>query len=150
MTMAIEMARQGIAAGQAPFGTVIVHEGKVVAASHDTVWRDVDPTAHAEINAIRQAAGALKSVALRGGTLYTTCEPCPMCLAAIHWSQLDRVVHGTRLADAAAAGFHELNVEAATLVKLGGSSVRVEGDVMRDECVGLFARWREAGRSGSY
>src|SRR4051812_13423533 len=105
---AIEVCRQGIAAGQSPFGAVIVREGRVVVAAHNTVWRDLDPTAHAEVNALRAAAAALQSIELAGCTLYSTCEPCPMCLAASHWAKVDRVVFGAAIADATAAGFGEL------------------------------------------
>ncbi len=92
MKRAIEKTRQGIARGQAPFGAVIVHDGKVLAEAHNTVWRENDPTAHAEINAIRQAATRLGRIDLSGGTMFTTVEPCPMCLAAAHWSKISRVV----------------------------------------------------------
>ena len=84
LRQAIEVCRQGIAAGQSPFGAVIVRERRVIAAAHNTVWRDNDPTAHAEVNALRAAASALKTIDLGGCTLYSTCEPCPMCLAASH------------------------------------------------------------------
>src|SRR5262245_14130760 len=115
MWRAVEKAREGIAKGQSPFGAVVVSDGKVVAAAHNTVWLDTDPTAHAEINAIRQAATVLGSIALHGCTMYTTCEPCPMCLAAIHWAKIGRVVYGASIADAAAGGFTELRVPAKEL-----------------------------------
>src|SRR5262245_26288487 len=105
MHQAVAKAREGIAAGQTPFGAVIVRDGQVLASAHNTVWRDTDPTAHAEVNAIRQAAAALGVVKLIGATLYTTCEPCPMCLSAIHWAKIQRCVFGASIADATAAGF---------------------------------------------
>ena len=92
MSLAIARARDGIAAGQSPFGAIIVRGADVVAATHNTVWRDTDPTAHAEVNCIRSAAAALKLIDLSGCEMYSTCEPCPMCLSAIHWSKIDRVV----------------------------------------------------------
>ncbi len=142
MRLAIEKTREGIAAGQSPFGSVIVRDGQVIAATHNTVWRDGDPTAHAEVNCIRQAARELKTIALRGCTLYSTTEPCPMCLAAIHWAKLERVVYGATIADAAAAGFHELYVDAKELANLGRSPLRVEDGLLREECAALFAEWR--------
>jgi tRNA(Arg) A34 adenosine deaminase TadA len=150
MNMAIEKAREGIAAGQSPFGAVIVRDGEVVAATHNTVWRDSDPTAHAEVNCIRSAAGALETISLSGCEMYSTCEPCPMCLAAIHWSKIDRVVYGATIADAAAAGFCELHVAARELAELGRSPLRVESGLLREECARLFEQWREAGLCGTY
>lgn len=147
---AIAVCRRGIAAGQSPFGAVLVRDGRIVAAAHNTVWRDVDPTAHAEVNALRAAAAALGAIDLTGCTLYSTCEPCPMCLAATHWAKVGRVVFGASIADAEAAGFAELPVPAATLAALGRSPLRVEGGVLRDECADLFRQWREAGLSRSY
>ena len=150
MALAIEKAREGIAAGQSPFGAIVVSNGVVVATTHKTVWRDLDPTAHAEVNCIRSAARALESISLSGCDMYSTCEPCPMCLSAIHWSKIDRVVFGATIADAAAAGFCELHVDAALLARMGGSPLKVENGLLRQECAALFALWRDAGLCGSY
>ncbi len=150
MRLAIETTRAGIAAGQSPFGAVLVRDGSVVAATHNTVWRDTDPTAHAEVNCLRRAAAALATVDLSGTTLYSTCEPCPMCLAAIHWAKVDRVVFGASIADSAAAGFAELHIPARSLAEQGGSRLVVEGGILRDECVALFDEWKRAGLSRSY
>ena len=147
---AIAVCRAGIASGQSPFGAVIVRDTEIVAAAHNTVWRDLDPTAHAEVNALRAAASALKTIDLRGCTLYSTCEPCPMCLAASHWAKIDRVVFGARIADASAAGFAELPVAAETLAEMGRSPLRVEGGLLRDACVDLFREWKEVGISATY
>jgi guanine deaminase len=150
MSLAIEKARDGIAAGQSPFGAIIVRDGAVVAATHNSVWRDTDPTAHAEVNCIRRAAKELKVIDLSGCEMYSTCEPCPMCLAAIHWSKIDRVVFGATIADAADAGFCELRVDARVLAEMGRSPLKVESGLLREECAELFARWREAGLCGTY
>jgi tRNA(Arg) A34 adenosine deaminase TadA len=150
MRLAIQKTREGIAAGQSPFGAVIVRDGTVIAATHNTVWRDGDPTAHAEVNCIRQAARELKAIALRGCTLYSTTEPCPMCLAAIHWAKIERVVFGAGIADAAAAGFGELYVAAKELAALGRSPLRVEDGLLRADCAALFAEWRAAGLCAAY
>jgi tRNA(Arg) A34 adenosine deaminase TadA len=144
MSLAIAKAREGIAAGQSPFGAVIVRDGQVLAAAHNTVWLTNDPTAHAEVNAIRLASTTLKSIRLPGCILLSTCEPCPMCLAASHWAKLERIIYGASIADAAAAGFSELHLPAAELVKLGGSHLHVESDCCRQECVALFAEWKQA------
>ena len=145
MRLAIGKAQEGIAAGQSPFGSVIVRDGEVIAATHNTVWRDGDPTAHAEVNCIRGAARALKTIFLHGCTLFSTTEPCPMCLSAIHWAKIDRVVYGAVIADATAAGFSELAIPAKTLAQMGHSPVRVEGGLLRDECAALFDQFRAAG-----
>src|SRR5262249_53094942 len=145
MQLAIRKAQEGIAAGQSPFGSVIVRDGAVVAATHNTVWLTTDPTAHAEVNCIRAAAAALGTIFLHGCTLYSTTEPCPMCLSAIHWAKIDRVVYGATIADAAAAGFCELYVDAKVLAAMGKSPLRVESGLLREECADLFAQWQKAG-----
>jgi tRNA(Arg) A34 adenosine deaminase TadA len=150
MRLAIQKTREGIAAGQSPFGSVIVQGGNVIAATHNTVWRDGDPTAHAEVNCIRQAARELKTIALRGCTLFSTTEPCPMCLSAIHWAKIERVVFGATIADAATAGFQELYVAAKELANMGHSPLRVEDGLLRDECAALFAEWRATGLCPAY
>ncbi len=150
MRIAVEKAREGIAAGQTPFGAVVVRNGNVVAAAHNTVWRDTDPTAHAEVNAIRLAARALGGIDLAGCEMFTTCEPCPMCLSAIHWSKIERVVYGATIVDAAAAGFNELHVSARKLAEMGGSRLRVEADPDAQECRDLFPLWKKTARSGKY
>jgi tRNA(Arg) A34 adenosine deaminase TadA len=150
MKRAIETTREGIAARQSPFGSVIVKDGVVVAAAYNTFWRDTDPTAHAEVNCLRRAAKALGTVDLSGSTLYSTCEPCPMCLAATHWARVGRVVFGAPMATAAAAGFSELHVAAADLARIGGSRLVVEGGLLREECAALFDEWKRAGLSGTY
>jgi guanine deaminase len=153
MKEAIAKTREGIAAGNSPFGAAIVKNGNIVACAHNTVWRDTDPTAHAEVNAIRQAAKALSTIDLSGCVMYTTCEPCPMCLSAIHWAKIDRVIYGANIADAAQAGFNELKVDASTLATIGGSKLAVEKIASEDickECVGLFQEWKQAGKCGVY
>lgn len=150
MRLAIRKAQEGIAAGQSPFGSAIVQAGKVVAVTHNTVWRDGDPTAHAEVNCIRAAASALRTIFLGGCTLYSTTEPCPMCLAAIHWAKIDRVVYGSAIADAAAAGFHEMYVDARLLAEMGKSHVQVENGLLMEECTSLFKEWLESGKARAY
>jgi tRNA(Arg) A34 adenosine deaminase TadA len=82
--------------------------------------------------------------------MYTTCEPCPMCLSAIHWAKFDVVYYGARIEDAMAAGFGELSVEAQHLAELGCSPLHVEPGPLREGCVELFAAWRAAGLSRAY
>src|SRR5262245_39583878 len=150
MRLAIAKAREGIAAGQSPFGALVVCGDAVISEAHNTVWRDSDPTAHAEVNAIRQAARLLRRIDLSGSTIFSTCEPCPMCLSAIHWAKIDAVIYGASIADAAAAGFNVLCLPAKQLTQTGGSRLRVEEGPLRIECVHLFAEWRAAGLSSPY
>src|SRR5262245_30907166 len=98
MSAAIDVCRKGMEAGQYPFGAVIMRDGQVLAACHNTVRADLDPTAHAEMNALRQAAREARSTSLGGSVLYSTCEPCPMCASAIWWAGVDRVVFGAAIA----------------------------------------------------
>ena len=144
MRQAIDAARQGIAAGQTPFGCAIQIGDRVLAASHNTVWATTDITAHAEINAIRRACTALGEVHLTGAIVATTCEPCPMCMAALHWARAGEVVYGASIADAAAAGFNELSLSAKELLRLGGSSVKLTDGVLVEECRQLFELWKNS------
>lgn len=150
MRAAIRKAQDGIQLGQSPFGSAIVKDGQIVAATHNTVWRDCDPTAHAEVNCIRAASKALGTIALTGCELYSTTEPCPMCLSAIHWAKIDRVVFGAVIADAAAAGFCELYVDAKVLAEMGKSPLKVESGLLRAECADLFQQWLNSGKAKAY
>jgi tRNA(Arg) A34 adenosine deaminase TadA len=141
MRQAIDKTREAIAAGQSPFGAVIVRSDQLICASHNTVWRDCDPTAHAEVNAIRAAAKILATFDLHGCEMFTTCEPCPMCLSALHWAKIDRVVFGAAIEDATAAGFSAFPVPARALAEMGRSPLRVEGPLLADECRELFQQW---------
>lgn len=119
MRQAIALARESVAQGGGPFGAVIVRAGEVVAQGNNRVVPSCDPTAHAEVTAIRAAAAKLGTHDLSGCELYTSCEPCPMCLGAIYWARIDRVYYGCDQQDAARAGFddsfiyHELALDPA-------------------------------------
>lgn len=108
MRRAISLAEDNASSGNGgPFGAVIVKDGKVVAEGSNTVTVDNDPTAHAEVNAIRRACAVLGTFDLSGCELYTSCEPCPMCLAACYWAHISRVYYAAGRDDAAAAGFDD-------------------------------------------
>ena len=109
--------------------------------SHNTVLADCDITAHAEVNAVRAACRSAQQIHLDGCLVATTCEPCPMCMAALHWAQVKVVYFGATVADAQAAGFNELQLPASELLRLGGSHVQLHGGVLRDECRQLFDQW---------
>ncbi len=107
MQRAIELAAQNIRAGGGPFAAVIVKDGRIVAETGNTVTRSLDPTAHAEVNAIREACRRLQTFELRGCEIYSSCEPCPMCMAAIYWARLDVLYFAATRHDAAQAGFDD-------------------------------------------
>ena len=105
--LAIKIAGEGIVDGAGPFGAVITMNGDIIASSGNRVVLDSDPTAHAEILAIRKAASVLNTHDLNGCVLYTSCEPCPMCLGAIYWAGIKKVVYSASRHDAASAGFND-------------------------------------------
>jgi tRNA(Arg) A34 adenosine deaminase TadA len=105
---AIALAVENVnAGGGGPFAAVVVREGRIVGEGVNTVTTANDPTAHGEVNAIRAACAALGVFSLAGCELYTSCEPCPMCLAASYWARLDAIYYGASAADAARAGFDD-------------------------------------------
>lgn len=107
MLDAIELSKENVTKGGGPFGAVIVKDGKIIAAAANSVTRDNDPTAHAEVNAIRKACASLETFDLSGCIIYTSCEPCPMCLGAIYWAHIDKVFYGNNKRDARQIGFDD-------------------------------------------
>ena len=107
LARAIELAVDNVAAGGGPFGALVVRDGEVLAEGQNRVTRDLDPTAHAEVQAIRAACRAAGDFALPGATLYTSCEPCPLCLSAALWARVDRIVYAADRDDAARGGFDD-------------------------------------------
>lgn len=104
---AITLATENVAAGGGPFGAVIVRDGVVIAEGQNRVTATLDPTAHAEVVAIRAACQVVGDFSLAGATLYTSCEPCPLCLSASLWARLDRIVFAADRDDAARGGFDD-------------------------------------------
>lgn len=150
MLLAIDAARRGVAKGQSPFGCAISLNGKVVAVAHNVVLLTTDVTAHAEVNALREACRAVGDVHLTGATVATTCEPCPMCMAALHWARVSTVYYGATIADAAAGGFNELRLPAADVLRLGASDVRLVPGVLAEECAALFKEWAQTPGAKAY
>lgn len=112
MRRAIRLACESVETHGGPFGAVIVRDGAIVAEGMNRVTPNKDPTAHAEMVAIRAACATLARFDLRGCTIYTSCEPCPMCLAALHWARVERIVYAASQQDAAAAGFDDAELYA--------------------------------------
>ncbi len=108
LARAVELAVDNVAAGGGPFGAVVVRGDELVATGQNRVTRDLDPSAHAEVVAIRAACRAIGDFSLAGLTLYASCEPCPMCLATSLWSRVDRVLYAADRHDAARGGFDDL------------------------------------------
>ena len=107
MQRAIDLAAESVRKGGGPFGAVVVKDGKVIAESANSVTPDNDPTAHAEVNAIRLACKKLGTFMLDGCEIYASCEPCPMCLGAIYWAHITKIYYAGNRADAAKAGFDD-------------------------------------------
>ena len=145
---AIAWAQKGVDAGGSAFGAVIVktHDAdgrpldapERVAAVHNVVLQTTDITAHAEVHALREACRQLDTIDLSGCTLYSSCEPCPMCFSAIHWANVDRIVYGATIEDADRCGFRELPISNRQMKELGGAPVEVDGPHLRDEAVAVF------------
>jgi tRNA(Arg) A34 adenosine deaminase TadA len=150
MRLAIAKAREGLAAGQSPFGCAIALGEQVVAVAHNTVLAATDITAHAEINALREACQKTGRIHLEGSIAAATCEPCPMCMTALHWARVATVYYGASIADAQHAGFNELPVPAADLVRMGGGSVRLAAGLLAAECRSLFDEWRRSPHRRAY
>lgn len=150
MRIAIGAARTGVASGQSPFGCAISLNGSVVAAAHNVVRLTTDVTAHAEITALREACRVVGDVHLMGAIVATTCEPCPMCMAALHWARVDTVYYGATIADAAAGGFNELHLPAADVLRLGKSDVRLVPGILAQECAALFKEWARTPGARAY
>lgn len=150
MRLAIEKAKAGVKMGQTPFGACIVKNDQVVACSHNIVWKNTDITAHAEITAIRVACKKLKTIDLLGCTIYSTCEPCPMCFSACHWARISRIVYGASIKDAANFGFNELAVSNFTLKKIGKSVIKITSGLLLKEIVELFKFWQKQSKAKVY
>ena len=141
MSRAIELARQGVDANDGgPFGCVVVQDGEIIGEGSNTVTSANDPTAHAEVNAIRDACKRLGAFQLDGCTIYTSCEPCPMCLGAIYWARPARVFYACNRDDAALIGFDDDFIY-GELEKSNAEREMVAVELMRDEALEVFRRW---------
>jgi guanine deaminase len=147
MAAAISLSREGMAAGRGgPFGAVVARAGEIIAVGCNQVTSSLDPTAHAEVVAIREACRVLGSFQLAGCVLYASCEPCPMCLAAAYWARLDRIYYGNTRAQAAAIGFSDASIY-AELARPRGKRRLPMVRMMGQEALGAFEEWeRKADR----
>ena len=144
MQKAIDSAREGVLNKHGgPFGACIVKNDEVIAVGHNTVLRDHDPTCHAEMNAIRGACQHLGSHLLSGCTLYTTAEPCPMCLAGALWARIDHVVVGAERSCAAKHGFDDAFFYEEIALPPKQRAISSEYGILGDSCEALFLEWND-------
>lgn len=142
MREAIRLARNGMDAGHGgPFGCVVVRQGEVVARGENRVASTNDPTAHAEMVAIREACRQLGAFQLTDCELYTSCEPCPMCLAAIYWARIPLVFYAGTRADAAAIGFDDAFIYEQLALPLEQRAV-VQRSLLREDALAVFEAWQ--------
>lgn len=141
MQRAIELAKEGVRSGHGgPFGCVIVKDGIVVGEGFNRVTSSCDPTAHAEVVAIRNACTNLNEFQLTGCEIYTTCEPCPMCLGAIYWARPERIYFAATREDAAKAGFDDNFIYSEIAKPLSGRSIDMIS-FERESAISLFEEW---------
>ncbi len=143
MRRAIALSEQSVKDGGGPFGAVIVKDGEIVAEASNSVTTDTDPTAHAEVNAIRKAAKRLGSFNLEGCEIYTSCEPCPMCLGAIYWAHLSKIYYCNTREDAAKIGFDDDFIYREFSVPLSARKIAIER-VLAGEGDYVFKQWGES------
>ncbi len=142
MREAIRLADESVAHGGGPFGAVIVKDGKILAGASNSVTLDNDPTAHAEVNAIRQACRELGTFDLKGSVIYASCEPCPMCLGAIYWAGIERIYYANTRDDAAAAEFADGFIYEEMGRPLAERALPII-PLLRDEAQHTFRHWQE-------
>jgi tRNA(Arg) A34 adenosine deaminase TadA len=142
MQMAIELSIENIDNGGGPFGAVIVRNGKLISKGANRVVPNNDPTAHAEVVAIRRACAELNTFDLSGCTVYTSCEPCPMCLSALYWAGIKRICYANTKRDAAAIDFDDSFIYDQLRLDYDKRSIECE-HFMRSEALEAFRKWSD-------
>lgn len=142
MLEAIRLSEENVMNGGGPFGAVVVKDNRIVGRGVNRVTTNQDPTAHAEVMAIREAAQHLKTFDLSGCFIYTSCEPCPMCLGAIYWARLSGIYYGNTKADAAKIGFDDQFIYEELDRAVSKRSIPFV-PLMRDVSVNAFNMWAE-------
>ncbi|MBN3035039.1 MAG: nucleoside deaminase [Bacteroidales bacterium] len=150
MRHAIMLARENLATFHGgPFGAVIVKDGKIIGQGRNTVLQDKDPTAHAEVNAIRDACINLDTFHLEGCEIYSSCEPCPMCLGAIYWARIDRIWYAAGREDAALAGFDDEDIYLEFEKPNSHRQIPME-QIMKKEAMEIFRSWNNMDTRPTY
>lgn len=134
MRIALEEAKKG----DNPYGAAIAKDNRIVAKAHNTVRRDKDPSAHAEINAIRQLTHQLDTPSLAGYVLYSTAEPCPMCATACIWAGISEIICGVSIRDLIEAGVSQIDLPCEAIIAQSFRTISVAKGVLKPECLKLF------------
>ena len=142
MQLAIDISIDNVANGGGPCGAVIVRDGEIIATGTNRVTANCDPTAHAEVNAIRAACSKLGEFKLAGCTIYSSCEPCPMCLSALYWAGVERILYGNTKEDAKAIAFDDSFIYEQIALDHESRSIPCI-NFMRDKALKGFAAWSE-------
>lgn len=142
MVDAIQLSMDNIKNGGGPFAAVIVKDGKIIATGANSVTKNNDPTAHAEVNAIRKACEVLKTFDLSGCTIYTSCEPCPMCLGAIYWAHIGKVFYGNNKTDARHIGFDDSFIYDEIELPIEQRKVKFI-QLLPEEAIKTFMAWEQ-------
>ena len=140
MKKAIELSQKNIQSGGGPFGAVIVKDGKIIGEGWNKVTANNDPTAHAEVEAIREACKNLSDFDLSGAEIYTSCEPCPMCLSAIYWARLSKIYYANTKKDAASIQFDDDFIYTEISKPMSERKISMT-QLMRDEAFEVFKQW---------
>lgn len=149
MQRAIELSINNIDLGGGPFGAIVVKNGEIIAEAANSVTNDNDPTAHAEVNAIRKASKTLETFDLSDCEIYTSCEPCPMCLGAIYWSGIKTVYYGNHKKDAAHINFDDQFIYDELELPLNQRKVKFI-PYLRDEALAAFEKWSKTENKTEY
>ena len=142
MREAIKLSAESVQSGGGPFGAVIVRNGEIIARGENRVTVCNDPTAHAEVSAIREAAARMGTYDLSGCEIYSSCEPCPMCLGAIYWARLDRLYYAGTRADAANVGFDDAHIYEELPLDPSQRELPTQ-TLLREEAQRVFEVWAE-------
>ena len=140
MQKAIDISIENVANGGGPFGAVIVRNGEIIATGTNRVTANNDPTAHAEVSAIRAACAKEQNFKLEGCTCYTSCEPCPMCLSALYWAGVERIVYGNTKEDAKAINFDDSFIYDEIAKPYAQRAISIH-NLMREEALAGFRAW---------
>ena len=146
MQQAIDLSIENVANGGGPFGAVIVRDGEVIATGTNRVTATCDPTAHAEVSAIRAACAKLGDFKLAGCTIYSSCEPCPMCLSALYWAGVERIFYGNTKEDAKAINFDDSFIYDQIALDYSERSIPCI-NIMREQALAGFKAWSDKGGS---
>lgn len=142
MLIAIQEAEKALLLGYKPFGACVVKNEEVISSSYNLVKQEFDITAHAEVEAVKKACKKLNTLNLEDCELYTTCEPCLMCLGLCFWAKISTLYYGMNINDAIKCDLRQLNISTKTVRKIGFKDIKIEGGILRKEILDLFLKWK--------